>query len=252
MSKFSKFRFIWAFMTVCFLVPAFGSYATEIENTGFLNVSFASSDTVMDESYVSDQNQGSGTVLSDLPLSEASLESILESYAIAERAASNTQAETTSESSQSLKQSDQTASQTTNIDITSSINYSLTEKGGQTIYVFEGKEYTLGVSYGVHKLSGYSAAENGNARTTSGEIAMPRHTLAASSELPLGTVLIITGVSGPQKDLYNGMYVVEDRGGHYVENEGWLDIFFNTYEEALNITNYGWNYAEAYIAIPLS
>lgn len=130
-------------------------------------------------------------------------------------------------------------------------NYSVTERDGQTIYTFEGKEYVAGSSYGVHKISGYSPMENGSAHTASGRVAAARHTLAASSDLPLGTVLILSGSSGPYSELYNGMYVVEDRGGYYLESEGWLDIYFDTYAEAVHVSAAGWNYVEAVIAIPL-
>lgn len=132
------------------------------------------------------------------------------------------------------------------------INYSVTQKDGQTIYIFEGKEYTAGSSFGVHKLSGYSGTETGSAMTASGTVATSKHTLAATSLLPVGTVLIITGVEGPHKDLYNGMYVVEDRGDYHVETEGWLDIFFDSYADALYVTDSGWTYAEAVIAVPVA
>lgn len=131
------------------------------------------------------------------------------------------------------------------------VNYSTFERDGQTIYLFEGKEYVPGSPYGIHILTGYSSEETGSAQTTNGNMAMARHTIAAASDLPIGTVLIITGVSGPHKDMYNGMYVVEDRGGYYVESEGWLDIYCDSYEEAVYVTNDGFNYVEAIVAVPL-
>lgn len=183
--------------------------------------------------------------LSDEPLSLAAEESLLEARAIADKAtkAIGAQADSLGETPQdgNIK----------NAFAASGLNYSVTERNGQTFYTFEGKEYTLGDSYGIHKISGYSGAETGYNRTYSGKVAMSRHTLAAASDLPIGTVLIITGVQGPSKDLYNGMYVVEDRGGYYLESEGWLDIYFDTYEEAISVSNYGWNYAEAFIAVPV-
>ena len=87
--------------------------------------------------------------------------------------------------------------------------------------------------------------------TASGKNAASRHTVACASNLPLGTVLIIKGSSGPYSSDYDGMYVVEDRGGTHIEDDGWLDIYFDTLAEAARTTDAGWNYAEAWIAVPM-
>ncbi len=77
---------------------------------------------------------------------------------------------------------------------------------------------------------------------------MPRHTAAAPSDIPLGTVIIVEGVSGPRASLYNGVYVVEDRGGAKLEAERMIDIFFGSAAEADAVTAAGWNNADIYIA----
>lgn len=131
-----------------------------------------------------------------------------------------------------------------------SANYTLTEKNGMKLYTFEGKTYKAGASYGIHKLTGYSAEESGTSKTASGRTARARHTIAAASDLPIGTVLIVKGTAGPYSSKYDGIYIVEDRGGSKLENEGWLDIYFDTVAEAIETTDAGWNYAEAWIAEP--
>ena len=132
-------------------------------------------------------------------------------------------------------------------------NYTVSVSNGTEIYTFEGKGYKAGAYYGVHKLSGYSAEETGNASTASGKTAMAAHTVACASDLPLGTVIILKGTAGPYSSDYNGLYVVEDRGGESgsIETEGWIDIYFDTAAEAAHTTDAGWNYAEAWIAEPI-
>lgn len=115
-----------------------------------------------------------------------------------------------------------------------------------TVYVHDGTRYQKGDSWGEHRLTGYSREANGS-RTASGKEASANHTAAASSELPLGTVLIVEGVSGPNASAYNGVYVVEDRGGSAVE-DGLLDLFFETEAEALSVTGDGWNTVQVWIA----
>lgn len=122
---------------------------------------------------------------------------------------------------------------------------------GNTIYTFEGKQYKAGASYGVHRLTGYSPVENGSAMTYSGRQARAKHTVAAASDLPIGTVIILKGVSGPYSSDYDGLYVVEDRGGAMIEQDKMIDIFFDTYVEAARTTDAGWNYAEVWIAEPV-
>ena len=119
-----------------------------------------------------------------------------------------------------------------------------TEDG--VVYIHDGVRYQKGDSWGEHRLTGYSAERNGT-MTASGQTARAKHTVAASSELPLGTVLIVEGVSGPNASDYNGVYVVEDRGGAKVE-EGLVDIFFQAHKDAAKVTDKGWNTVEVWIA----
>ncbi len=118
------------------------------------------------------------------------------------------------------------------------------------IYTFEGKKYRKASSYGTHKLTGYAEAECGTAKTYSGKTARVSHTVSAPSDLPIGTVIILEAASGPYPSLYNGMYVVEDRGGATLENQGIIDIFCGSLAEAYYVTDAGWNYAEVWIAEP--
>ncbi len=123
-------------------------------------------------------------------------------------------------------------------------NYSVSDG----VYTFEGKQYRKASSYGVHKLTGYSEDECGTAKTYSGKTARVNHTVSAPSDLPIGTVIILEGESGPYPSLYNGMYVVEDRGGERLESQGIIDIFCASTPDAYYVTDAGWNYAEVWIA----
>ena len=126
-------------------------------------------------------------------------------------------------------------------------NYQITGSGEDAVYTFEGVQYQKGASWGCHKLSGYTEVGVA-AKTSSGKIVKAHHTAAASSDLPLGTVIIVEGAEGPNASDYNGLYVVEDRGGYYLEQEGWLDLYFDTAEEADYVTHAGWNTANVWIA----
>ena len=136
-------------------------------------------------------------------------------------------------------------------DVPEAASYTEEIIDGNTIYTFEGKQYKAGASYGVHRLTGYSPVENGSAMTYSGRQARAKHTVAAASDLPIGTVIILKGTSGPYSSDYDGLYVVEDRGGAMIEQEKMIDIFFDTYAEAARTTDAGWNYAEVWIAEPV-
>lgn len=136
-------------------------------------------------------------------------------------------------------------------DVPAAASYTEETVDGTTVYTFEGKQYKAGVSYGVRRLTGYSPVENGSAMTYSGRQARAKHTVAAASDLPIGTVIILKGVSGPYSSDYDGLYVVEDRGGAMIEQDKMIDIFFDTYAEAARTTDAGWNYAEVWIAEPV-
>ena len=127
-------------------------------------------------------------------------------------------------------------------------NYTVAKEGDRTVYTYEGKKYVCASSYGVHKLSGFNPTAKYGAKTFSGKEARAHHTVAAASDLPIGTVLILKASSGPYPSEFDGVYVVEDRGGYHIEQEGWIDIFFDTEAEADHVTAKGWNYAEVWIA----
>lgn len=127
-------------------------------------------------------------------------------------------------------------------------NNNVTGSGADAVYSFEGKKYRKASLYGTQKLTGYSAEEVGTAETYSGKTAAAYHTVAAPSNIPLGTVIIVEGKSGPYASRYNGVYVVEDRGGYTLESQGIIDIFCNTAAESDAVTSAGWNYADIYIA----
>lgn len=120
-----------------------------------------------------------------------------------------------------------------------------------TEYEIDGVRYKKGEYWGSHKITGYSGEEWGT-DTASGASAKAGHTVSATSQLPFGTVIIIDGGTGPSVDDYNGIYVVEDRGGSAIENEGIIDIFFDTHQEALMVTHHGWNQADIWIAEPVA
>lgn len=136
-------------------------------------------------------------------------------------------------------------------DVPAAASYTEEIVDGTAVYTFEGKKYKAGDLYGVRRLTGYSPMENGSAMTYSGKQARAKHTVAAASDLPIGTVIILKGTSGPYSSDYNGLYVVEDRGGAMIEQDKMIDIFFDTYAEAARTTDAGWNYAEVWIAEPV-
>ena len=127
-------------------------------------------------------------------------------------------------------------------------NFTAEDTGEGTIYTFEGKKYRKAESYGQHKLTGYAEGESGTAKTFSGKIARAGHTVSAPSDLPIGTVIILEGAGGPYPSQYDGLYVVEDRGGEKLENMSLIDIFCNSVAEAEHVTAAGWNYANVWIA----
>lgn len=127
-------------------------------------------------------------------------------------------------------------------------NNTVTGSGADAVYTFEGKKYKKTSLYGTQRLTGYSAEEVGTTQTYSGKTATAYHTAAAPSDIPIGTVIIVEGKSGPYASRYNGVYVIEDRGGYTLESQGLIDIFCNTAAESDAVTSAGWNYADIYIA----
>ena len=127
------------------------------------------------------------------------------------------------------------------------------------IYHFEGKNYQIDRLWGDHKLTGFNPTPKYGRLTYSGKDARAKHTCATSSELPIGTVIIVEGFSGPECSRYDGVYVVEDRGGPAVETgvagTGYVsvvDIFFDTEAEANEVTDAGWKTAHIWIAKEVS
>ena len=130
-------------------------------------------------------------------------------------------------------------------------NYKTENTSDGTVYVFEGRKYKKSRYYGEQKLTGYAEAESGSARTYSGKTAAAHHTVSAPSDIPMGSVIIVEGVRGPYPSEFDGVYVVEDRGGAALENGRLIDIFCGSLEEAEHITDAGWNYADIWIAEPV-
>ena len=116
--------------------------------------------------------------------------------------------------------------------------------------VYGGVTYKKGDYQGTHKMSGYTWSDEYGNMTASGKGATSNHTVAYSSSLPLGTQIIVEYSNGPLDHRYDGVYTIEDRGDYHIESEGWLDIFFDTYAQAIGITSQGWNYANVWVAIP--
>ena len=125
----------------------------------------------------------------------------------------------------------------------------LTYQSGDTV-VYGGVTYKKGAYQGTHKMSGYTWSEEYGNMTASGKGATSNHTVAYSSSLPLGTQIIVEYSSGPLDHRYDAVYTIEDRGDYHIENEGWIDIFFDTYAQACAITDLGWNYADVWVALP--
>lgn len=159
-------------------------------------------------------------------------------------------AETKSESNKSLGNTDNADSvkEKEASAETQSGNNVVSGSGDDTVYSFEGKQYTKESLYGSRTLTGYAAEEGGTDMTYSGKRAKAHHTVATPSDIPIGTVIIIEGISGPNASMYNGVYVVEDRGGAALESKGLIDIFCASYDEAYAVTASGWNKANIYIA----
>lgn len=155
-------------------------------------------------------------------------------------------AEAKSAAEQSTAANAQSAVNTTSAGSIS--NNVVTGSGADAVYSFEGKKYKKASLYGTQKLTGYCADESGTTGTYSGKTAKAYHTIAAPSNIPLGTVIIVEGKSGPYASRYNGVYVVEDRGGYTLESQGLIDIFCASQAESSAVTDSGWNYADIYIA----
>lgn len=95
------------------------------------------------------------------------------------------------------------------------------------------EQYT---SLGTYKITAYCSCQkctgSGNGITASGTQATAGRTIAAPSNLPFGTKLLINGHE----------YIVEDRGGAIKNNV--LDMYFDDHEQALQ---WGVKYIEVFI-----
>ena len=118
------------------------------------------------------------------------------------------------------------------------------------IYVHDGIAYIKGENKGKFSLSGYCACTKcgtGTGITASGKPVREAHTVASDWKvLPKGTVIILEDAVGKDGQVYDGVYVVEDRGGGVKNNH--LDIYRPTHELASLVTHYGRAYGNVYIA----
>lgn len=98
----------------------------------------------------------------------------------------------------------------------------------------ESKDYSKGASLGNFQIVGYY----GEGKTYSGAYTKANHTIAADTDvLPLGTKIFIGDT----------VYTVEDIGSAVKGNM--IDIYFDSYEEAANVTRLGRRYADVYAAV---
>lgn len=162
-----------------------------------------------------------------------------------EAGAESTGAQSTTAKTQSTAKTATSADTATAGSISNNV---VTGSGTDAVYSFEGRKYKKASLYGTQRLTGYCADEFGTTSTYSEKTAQPYHTVAAPSDIPLGTVIIVEGKSGPYASKYNGVYVVEDRGGQTLESQGLIDIFCASQAESSAVTDAGWNYADIYIA----
>lgn len=120
------------------------------------------------------------------------------------------------------------------------------------IYIHDGIAYVKGEDKGRFSLSGYCACTKcgtGTGITASGKPVREAHTIASDWKvLPKGTVIILENAVGKDGQVYDGVYVVEDRGGGVKNNH--LDIYRPTHELASLVTHYGRAYGNVYIAEP--
>lgn len=90
----------------------------------------------------------------------------------------------------------------------------------------EKPQETTKIDLGEFKITGYCSCEKCCGKTdgitASGKHVQANHTIAAPSNFPFGTKLMID----------DKIYIVEDRGGAIKDNK--LDIYFNTHKEALD------------------
>lgn len=120
------------------------------------------------------------------------------------------------------------------------------------IYIHDGIAYVKGEEKGKFSLSGFCACKkcgSGTGLTASGKPVRENHTIASDWKvLPKGTVIILEDAVGKDGQVYDGVYVVEDRGGGVKNNH--IDIYRPTHELASLVTHYGRAYGNVYIAEP--
>ncbi|MBR3288968.1 MAG: 3D domain-containing protein [Lachnospiraceae bacterium] len=118
------------------------------------------------------------------------------------------------------------------------------------IYIHDGIAYVKGEDKGRFSLSGYCACTKcgtGTGITASGKPVREEHTIASDWKvLPKGTVIILENAVGKDGQVYDGVYVVEDRGGGVKNNH--IDIYRPTHELASLVTHYGRAYGNVFIA----
>lgn len=117
-------------------------------------------------------------------------------------------------------------------------------------FIHDGITYVKGESKGQFSLSGFCACNicgSGTGFTASGKKVRENHTIAADwNVLPKGTVIILENAMGKDGTSYDGVYVVEDRGGGVKNNH--IDIYRPTHDLAKLVTYYGRAYGDVYLA----
>ena len=118
------------------------------------------------------------------------------------------------------------------------------------LYIHDGVIYKKGEDKGRFSLSGYCACKkcsSGTGITYSGAHVRENHTIAADLKvLPIGSIIILENATGKDGQVYDGVYVVEDKGGGVKNNH--LDIYRPTHELASLVTHYGRAYGEVFVA----
>lgn len=133
----------------------------------------------------------------------------------------------------------------TNLDMTL-----ITPATKSELYLHDGVYYKKGESKGSFSISGYCACTKcgtGTGITASGKPVRANHTISADTKvLPMGTVIILENAVGKDGQIYDGVYVVEDRGGGVKNNH--IDIYRPTHDLASLVTHYGGLHGDVYIA----
>ncbi len=122
------------------------------------------------------------------------------------------------------------------------------------VYLHDGVYYIKGENKGQFSLTGYCACTKcgtGTGITASGKPVRENHTIASDWKvLPKGTTIILENAIGKDGTSYDGVYVVEDKGGGVKNNH--IDIYRPSHDLASLVTYYGKAFGNVYIAIPIA